>query len=70
MIRGTTHSGVLLAQQQEIICHHSLPIKGRLTISLLHYEFPSEWHIPKTVKHCSNEQNLLEYFDNIVLLCQ
>ena len=41
--------------------------EGKTDRCLPHYKFPETWHITKTAKHWSNEQTMMDYFNEVIL---
>ena len=42
--------------------------EGKTDRCLPHYKFPETWHVTKTAKHWSNEQTMMDYFNEVILL--
>ena len=52
----------------EIFCHpNSYTYEGKTDCCLPHYKFPETWHVTKTAKHWSNEQTMMDYFNEVIL---
>ena len=41
--------------------------EGKTDRCLPHYKFPETWHVTKTEKHWSNEQTMMDYFNEVIL---
>ena len=41
--------------------------EGKTDRCLPQYDFPEAWHITKTAKHWSNEQTMIDYFNEVIL---